>query len=328
MALWQARCFDCPKGQFSNLDASNGGNADGNANCPLCPTGKFQEKRAEDHCETCYTCVGGKFRKGCGAEGGKTRGVCVSCETGFFKPTNGTSYLDQCEGCPFGKYTENVASLDCTKCDTCNEGHFRDGCGVTAPRNSKGYCRDCSVGTFKPDDGAAWLQQNLPREVDGGKWEAKCFKCAKGQHQDHGEGFTGDAGSSNGQSSCKDCPKGQFQDTEGNEFCRNCQPCAAGTFRVGCGGTTPVRSERRAQQGQPYRVEHAMGQCTGRPHVGGPLRNVPWWAVQEPWRHDVRVGLDMHKLYCGPLRLCPAPANVGDRAVRRLPGGTLRVVPG
>ena len=133
---YEAQCFDCPSGNFSNLDANNGGNPAGNAGCPQCPYGKYQLDQAESTCDNCQTCTAGKYRDDCGVA---FDGTCKGCVAGQFKEDIGAFWVTLnpgkaqwealCTNCPYGKYSLTVNQTQCQSCAVCPSGQKRDNCG-------------------------------------------------------------------------------------------------------------------------------------------------------------------------------------------------------
>lgn len=146
-----------------------------------------------------------------------------------------------CKRCPPGEVSLGGIATKCTKCDTGKEpmlggGRFQAAicvCKQGTVENGLGRCVKCPKGSFwYPTENSWWGRGKTPdgypsgggRPVEAG-WigGAFCRKCPKGVYQD-----------TEGQISCKKCPKGSFTLQYGSAKCLKC-PEGSGNPEIGIG---------------------------------------------------------------------------------------------
>jgi hypothetical protein len=117
---------------------------------------------------------------------------CIKCPAGTYQPNIGAvrdlefSNEDPCRPCAAGQYADEEGS---DACKACPQGQFREKEGGT-------ICDICPAGKYS--------------NVEAGA--AKCDNCAKG-HSTNGK---------SGRALCNECESGQYQDAEGEPFCKEC----------------------------------------------------------------------------------------------------------
>lgn len=191
-------------------------------------------------CYACPSCPAGEYRVACG-NGGLSDGECVSCPIGSYTPTShahvrgaeacqpcpacGAGYrregchgTDQgvCVACSLGTFKKLATSGDqaisqCSPCEFCGAGTQRVGCGG----GSSGECQSCPRSTF---------QSTLANATSTC---APCTMCESGTQRGGCEGLGSvEAGV------CHQCLMAQHWN---GTHCVECEACAAGERRVGCG---------------------------------------------------------------------------------------------
>ena len=127
---------------------------------------------------------------------GKYQGFlfCVNCPAGFFTDQKGQ---DECNSCPKGWYQDSTNRPGCKGCPA---GLYSENTGSKKLSN----CQYCASGTY---------QANV---------RGPCIGCPAGLYQDD-----------NGQTSCKKCPTGKYDDTESTlkDLISECKECYSGQFQ-------------------------------------------------------------------------------------------------
>ena len=186
----QLTCKKCAKGQYSGPVVSISGIdlMAGKIGCDACPAGYEMSTTGGS---ACLECVPGRYfdgKNGSAARGGEqpTPGShCSSCAPGQYTPVPMSS---RCFLCDSGQFIENWGKSECKYCE---KGQHQD-------QEGQESCKECLAGFFF--DGQT--QSSLPTKF--------CNKCVVGKS------------SKAGKSECKNCEKGQHQDQEGQESCKEC----------------------------------------------------------------------------------------------------------
>ena len=217
-------CKLCEEGQYSNKQKTH--------NCIECTEGEYTQDKGNFRCQACPTgfagagcrkCSAGMFR---GADDGLV--ACRKCDPGQYQNEEKQA---SCFPCVSGKYAFESGSTNCSSCptgwrqkneesrhcDICDDGKFAHKVGLSA-------CQDCAPGKFSKDSGTfscekcpvGWKQ----KEVGG----ALCHVCATGQYSSE-KGLSAcqkcPAGFAGTGSKCDHCTKGKFA-TSGESICKDC----------------------------------------------------------------------------------------------------------
>jgi hypothetical protein len=262
-------CKECPKGKFqgdtsrttcTKCDEGSYQDEVEKVACKDCLTGQYTDVKGKELCDNCLRCPSGNYRSGCGVATLKNdAGACLECDFGEWKVEgmNSGTYATTCKECPTGKYQDLKAEDECHKCvegryavgpkavtcDHCPKGKYQDtqeqaDCDLCeegkynnvdlATESGKDACDLCEKGDYAETKG-----HHVCKECPKGKWnnaleQQTCTECVEGKYA---------AGLGN--TVCAICDNGQYQDTKAQDSCINCDPCAAGSYRVGCGVAAP-----------------------------------------------------------------------------------------
>ena len=248
-----ATCRDCPSGYMQSklvagsCDACPAGqyqSAEGAVSCLPCTPGRWQNRSGQTSCEACgnHTASNRAGRKvPCGAcmlgfsapepgsskctrcEAGKAGATCVECDKGKYRTGDDTD-PKACDDCPKGYYQDVQGQASCLPC---LPGEFGNETGMQA-------CHKCDVGTVSATS-KSWncsdCDAGSSSNLAGG---AKCTPCGAGKYSNTtGQKCTGcdkgryRASGDTDPKACDDCPKGYYQDVQGQA---SCLPCLPGEF--------------------------------------------------------------------------------------------------
>ena len=222
-------------------------------------------------CVTCGTCPAAQIRWNCWDQ---DEGTCLGCLPGFFSEGDSPT-CDPCTVCTETQFIQEscrgTADRVCKECSErqveldCGQGTEFRGCGGGGRR--KGYCARCKLcppGSFRvqnpdPANGCGNCSRcQHGKYAVGSPTETKCTACTVCQ-----PGYKEARACTAKQDRicvpvvCTACPVGQYtqgcldpnacatQDCMANQTdtgsCVNCEPCAPGEMRVGCGGVEAGR---------------------------------------------------------------------------------------
>ena len=206
-------CDICDSGKFQNLTSQS--------KCSLCAPGRFTNTTGSP---TCRLCPAGKSSLEENADLNATaagKSGCLSCAIGRFQDEPG---MARCKRCP---PNQGQTSIGQKLCRDCQSGEMGGGICVDCPTGfrgkpgSPGLCMECAAYFYsKPGStqctlskvGDLWLEKSLPLPCPLGKFGKSpgvCEDCPKGYYQD-----------SQGQTTCTACP----EDTYSGEMARS-KPC-------------------------------------------------------------------------------------------------------
>jgi hypothetical protein len=266
-------CFECPAGEVTS-DAAPA--------CTACPAGKYQDANQ------CVQCPAGKFQDAVGQV------QCQDCLAGHISPTSGGLYT-MCELCAKGKVQPDAGQGHCTECDAgtysmdngevcanCPAGKFDEikEYEQTQTDPDRSYCKDCIRGKYSTGGsiGCTFCEVGKYAELTG--TGNQCTACAMGQYQD-----------TQGESTCKDCEVGKV--ATGVETV-NCVDCEAGKFQEpdaqSC--TMCVEGEQQPDAGKAECIQCAPGKA-------------PEAAVLKTTCNDCLVGQYADLAGLGSCKTCP-----------------------
>ena len=238
-------CQACPPGQIQKVSASS--------SCDACTAGQFQSTAGKTVClgvqrcrkgaylstnattssdRVCTNCAAGRFADADDAT------VCKACAAGSFQDQTGQGACRAHRVCAAGTLVTQAPSTTVDRtCGACVVGRF-------AASTNSASCIECPAGKYQASSGQSVCVACVAGKIAGSgavTSSAHCVDCISGQYQSR-DGQTGctlcAAGSYStpGLSSCVACAPTTFQDLAGQGNCNNCQSCAGGAQRKGCGG--------------------------------------------------------------------------------------------
>lgn len=214
----RSTCVSCVAGQYVK---------DG---CTKCPSGYFTDAAGETACKGCV--------KGT-ANPDEDKAGCIDCAPGSYQPDGNAA---TCKDCEKGRAISTPKQdKECAKCE---KGTHQDAEGQAACKDClAGYfasavesvsCKDCNKGWYNGD-----VKQETCIRCAAGKYnelttqvaEDKCVVCPAGRYSNDANYYNKD-GNTNGVSGpgnafaghelCNTCPTGQYQGTEGQTTCKDC----------------------------------------------------------------------------------------------------------
>ena len=226
-------CRSCAPGQFTsesnslNCEKCEVGQFTGQVNsvqCTTCPVGKYASTSQQTQCLFCPLGYG-TSEEGTSAclacsNGEQTvNGVCEACEAGLYLGDN------QCITCPRGwasgqKADTCILCLDGTytadsilPCIPCEQGQFPNINGTGSWKCcQEGECEDCPAGAYRAAAGCLDCPSGWVSQASG-----VCTQC---------DDTEGEYSETAGNQFCKDCSQGRSSDG------RQCTDCTAGQFEV------------------------------------------------------------------------------------------------
>ena len=216
--------FYCPAGSISNKQSG----CDEGYYCvggkgfqEPCPSGKYQDQREQDGCETC---IEGYY---CNATFAPvTNHTAFPCPEGYYC-LNGTEYAEQYP-CSTGTFNNVTGRKSQSECTTCLGGYYCGQKGLSYPNTlcSEGYFCKEGAKISTPKDGATANICPLGHYCPVGT--ANPEQCKIGTIGKK-EGLTS-------QTECTDCPEGKFCDVPGkSNYTEECDPgyfCPNGSSRA------------------------------------------------------------------------------------------------
>lgn len=281
---WKA-CDSCPNGWYTNQQGS-AGSMHGCKGCPAgkrpnqvprgtsctsCPSGHYSQQK---HTTTsCHECSGNN------QYAGHEAGSCSTCTNQYYsnrrRRADGCSRCqkgqskwqstdEHCETCPSGRYqgsdNSNLwGSGTCTSSNSCACTYCPAGQASHSNRHS---CYGCPGGQYA--SGAGWGSCSNPpanhyvtstssySACPGGQHgngNSNCRSCPGGWYQNqNGQGGckgcpSGHYRNGGGYTSCGGCPSGQYQDQAYQSSCKGCSGTVTGSStgcQVGCTGTVKI----------------------------------------------------------------------------------------
>ena len=246
-------CEKCAKAMYKS--------AIGSHECGWCPVNTYADLLGATACLNCPTHstnfrVGGLNRSEIRADckcfpgytsDGNTVFYCNACPAGAWKSIDGSA---PCTSCEAGKYSTMVAAISedvCRECPKQSNSPARSG-AITNCTCNPGYtnppgtnCSECSVGTYKPAQGAQ-----------------SCTLCGQGK-------FSTKVGQVN-ETTCDPCPRGSLSVAFGAVDNTTCQPCPAGTYMPDQGATACLSCPLRSASPPGA---HSISQCRCAPGYWG-----------------------------------------------------------
>ena len=271
-------CTSCAAGKI--IDSASGystdacgGNCDlgryrttASTKCTLCVSGRYQDQGGQADCKLCPN---GKFGNGTGYASVQE---CQNCPVNTYSSASGLDASNKCSACPAGRSSTSTGLTAATQCTRCAIGRFTDINTGSNPPCAKGQyqdeegqtqCKSCPTGRFGNVTGAVSDQQcqkcpvNTYSSASGLDASSKCSacpagrsststgltaatqctKCAKGRFANANTGSTaqcteGQYQDEEGQTQCKLCPAGRYGKKTGSSSLAHCHQCPAGSFSV------------------------------------------------------------------------------------------------
>eukprot|EP00948_MAST-09A_sp_MAST-9A-sp1_P004305 g4305.t1 len=253
-------CIDCPVGKIRNKSdgypsANCGGDCGpgryrdaSSTTCKACEAGRYNDEPATGACKSCeagyvnsdqgQTSCATKCSAGTYSLTGAS--TCIDCPAGKNSHQIGLNSSDACVPVPAGKYADaDRNEIGCppgqyqdeegqTFCKLCPAGYYNEKLGqssCTMPCAAGKYsvegarfCQTCPAGRFSQQIGLNSSDACIP--VPRGKYASAAgneTNCQPGQYQDE-----------EGQTFCKLCPAGYYSNEEGQTSCNT--PCRVGTY--------------------------------------------------------------------------------------------------
>eukprot|EP00948_MAST-09A_sp_MAST-9A-sp1_P001445 g1445.t1 len=259
----QMSCSNCIAGRFQDMvdmggckvcDLGTSSKLIAASSCFGCQEGEYQDKTASTFCERCPA---GRYGD---ALNRTSVDDCKQCEAGKWS----LSGLTTCYDCPVGKRVTGNIGFDNSDCDgDCGSGRYRDSTSSTckaceagrySSENATGACKSCEAGYVNLNEG----QTSCTTKCSAGKYSLTgasfCLNCPAGRSSKQIGLNSSDyctpvsAGKyANATGNAKDCQAGQYQDEEGQTFCKLCPagyyngqhgqsecttPCPAGKYSL------------------------------------------------------------------------------------------------
>ena len=229
-------CKSCPYGYYTTKGSGAEGH-DEASDCTPCPAGKFSLERFMDDDSSCQDCAPGQSTPlyNPTTSGGSVPGLmddsvqsltlsdirhyCSECPSGWYKfvsiedwtpplPTN------KCEQCPMGRFQAATGQSTCTKCDMGKQtGNF-----------GSIQCYLCEEGSIANIDNTGCESCPSGRRAHAG---TTCELCPSGYYGDSGNCFgcfVGQYNPTQGETSCKNCEIGKFSGQVNSADCTFCAP--------------------------------------------------------------------------------------------------------
>ena len=202
--------------------------------CKVCPTNTYQDTEGTKKCKTCGEKV--IADNGINPEKHDDETDCRAAPIVCPSPSHHRSKDGQkCEECPAGNYCDGITKFTCgfgyycTGDGTqraCPPGTFSDSEGETDPNT----CQKCLVGTYNQIPGRTFCEKLCPPgtfDIDykGAKNKTEaCATCPLGSFCQFGTRI--------------DCPKGTYNDEQGQKSSNDCKKCDKDTYNDQPGATT------------------------------------------------------------------------------------------
>lgn len=198
-------CKNCPAGTYSSIEG-----ASSISYCQLCPEGTYSTTLGAVNISSCTLCPIGTFST---TKGAFSISVCQSCPLGYYSSINGST---TCERCPSGTFTYQTGTNSSDLCFLCDFGYY-----ISDERQlSSNFCDPCPLGTFSNIEGS-YICTSCPlgyiTMIEGSTNDTDCIPCSKGKYTIDGE-------------FCYSCPKGTYNELEGQGSLSSCISCPAGTW--------------------------------------------------------------------------------------------------
>ncbi|EGD74638.1 hypothetical protein PTSG_06003 [Salpingoeca rosetta] len=196
------------------------------ATCPPCPLGKYQDKTG--HRDTqCYdpsTCEAGKYVTQ--EPNTKQDRECGLCEPGKY---TGAPNQPTCNDCPGGKYQNAEGQSECKDPTVCMPGEYIMA-DPTATTNR--ICFHCVEGMYSDTTMAEQC-----KTCDSGKYQDRHAQTGCKNWRTCGRGKKWTAGSTTDDATCSNCGPGKYQDEIGHQD-TSCKDCPTGEFQPGSGASS------------------------------------------------------------------------------------------
>jgi hypothetical protein len=240
------QCRECQPGYYSKpTPLKNRSIEFVYGSCEVCSPGKFSTITKGKSKDVCKSCGEGKYGSLSPENRNQESSGCKNCPKGFY---GAVENITRCSSCFFGQYQDEVKSIECKKC---TKGRYGDeaasytpckNCPVGRSQNIKGQamciacpsgkfsnetgeekCKNCPEGYYRAHDtdnnnnkvmtsNCSSCPEGWYQNIGG---QSACILCGTGQYQNRYE---------TGGKTCRNCPKGMYQDQMGKENCTSCQP--------------------------------------------------------------------------------------------------------
>ena len=217
----EANCKDCNAGSYMTSDKSaclvcergQWQDQDGKSNCKNCGIGKYNDQTERTAEAECKDCGKGKYND---QTERTAEAECKDCGKGKYNDQTQRTAEADCKDCGKGKYndqTERTAEADCKDCGT---GKYNDETAGLA------NCKHCSTGKYN-DQTQRTAETDCKSDCNAGSYivsdKTACLVCEKGQWQNQ-----------NGQSNCKNCGTGKYNNQTQRTAETDCKHCGIGKY--------------------------------------------------------------------------------------------------